>query len=134
MSHLSYVLVHHQTLSKQACQLISLRTSFLLNFSHIIIVIQKRRNEKGEIKTRKEEKRRFFKYNAKKKIRKLNNDVKEIPNKIIRKIKHRKSKKGVILIDNKIIGHLKEQVKGKDYKNKWIELGLKSDKEEKNGN
>lgn len=58
-----------------------------------------------------------MKYRIKVSLRKLKN-----------KFFHRKHKKGVMLLDSKIIEHLIESIKGKDVKGKYIYLKKGDDK------
>lgn len=60
-------------------------------------------------------------------------DLLKLPRKIIRKIR-RSDKKGVVLIDNKIIDILKEEASKMDCKGKWIKLNFKSKEEGENEN
>tara|TARA_Y100000310_G_scaffold318315_1_gene372219 strand:- start:632 stop:880 length:249 start_codon:yes stop_codon:yes gene_type:complete len=67
---------------------------------------------------------RLFKYHLNKKTRKLINHINEIPKKIIRKIRHRKGKKGIIMLDNEVIERLKQYTEGKNLKRKYIHVSL----------
>jgi hypothetical protein len=60
--------------------------------------------------------------------------LKEITRKTRLKIRNKSKEKGIMMIDHNVINNIKEQIKGKNVKGKWIHIKDNSDKTEKNDN